>query len=555
LIGLNSLGFKNHVFLVLALGFFAAGYLIKYYYIDSRQSHSDYVLDITSKVRREIKAADQELDLLTEQIRNDGFISFSGLSSESPYFYFVFKNKKLGYWSGYRYNFSYPTLAGDSPLDFLDLKNGKFLVIRRDITIKSDQFEIFYLIPLYVRFNIENDYVKSFFNRTIFPNPDLIIRNNTGDQPEQGAIYDQDDGYLFSVEFGPDYHLVNRAILKVLIPVFSISTLLTLIYLIFWVKYFAINEKFGIGLVLFTAGLLAIRAGMIFFDFPYGFRPYQYQVFDPRFFASSSINPSLGDLLLNTICLLLIIFYFFRYFTATELYKKIYQGGKVSNYLFSVLAILITFFSLFSIPYLFQLIYENSQISLTISAPDGFQSLKLTGFIIFAILSLIFFQISHLSFKVVSRLANYAPKGFFLRFLSGALVFLVLSILLKIPILVALVVNLGYFTVLYFFGLPRFLVAPRYPTFLYFFVCSIACAVVGSYSVYSLEKQREIRNKVRFANQFLIENDHLAEYLLNNSVQKIKRDPFIKNSFLSPFASKEAIEQKNPKGISAQVLR
>ena len=102
----------------------------------------------------------------------------------------------------------------------------------------------------------------------------------------------------------------------------------------------------------------------------------------------------------------------------------------------------------------------------------------------------------------------------------------------------------SWFIILELTSLSSYLTRIRYKTFLYFFSGIIAMGVIGSVAIYRFENEREFESRQRFATQFLIENDNLAEFLLSEVNSKLKDDVFIQSRMASPFLSKDIIKSK-----------
>ena len=72
----------------------------------------------------------------------------------------------------------------------------------------------------------------------------------------------------------------------------------------------------------------------------------------------------------------------------------------------------------------------------------------------------------------------------------------------------------------------------------------IVSAILVSFSIYILEKEKTIENLKTYAYQNLIDEDIFAEYLINEAVNEVLSDPFISYWMTSPFVSKEIISRK-----------
>ncbi|MEO0334168.1 MAG: hypothetical protein AAF223_21275, partial [Bacteroidota bacterium] len=121
---------------------------------------------------------------------------------------------------------------------------------------------------------------------------------------------------------------------------------------------------------------------------------------------------------------------------------------------------------------------------------------------------------------------------------------LLLSTLGLPPTFAMVILGGAYFIVLYLFDLPRFLTRLSYITFLYVFAGALASAAACAIAAYDMYEIETLDNKQKFANQLVLDNDILGEYLLREAGERIKGDPLIKNRLFSPLASKDIIRQK-----------
>src|SRR5690606_22697900 len=81
-------------------------------------------------------------------------------------------------------------------------------------------------------------------------------------------------------------------------------------------------------------------------------------------------------------------------------------------------------------------------------------------------------------------------------------------------------------------------------TFLTFFFGCLVGAVITGAAAYQDIRKEEIQSKIKFANQVLLEEDVMAEFLIADVMSKVSEDVFIKKRLMDPSQSKEPIEQK-----------
>src|SRR5690606_24078047 len=127
--------------------------------------------------------------------------------------------------------------------------------------------------------------------------------------------------------------------------------------------------------------MISVRIIMIFFYFPQSFS--EINLFDPTMYASSLVNPSLGDLLLNVVCSLVVLAMILGVLGRKRFLIRFLQfKKKYSDWIFLILvysistALMAMFFSLFSN------IVNNSQWNLNILDLPTFDHLKAISLVI-----------------------------------------------------------------------------------------------------------------------------------------------------------------------------
>ncbi len=535
---MNTFYQPRHVLIFLSVATLVIGLVLQFFFLENRSLPSVFVKKIEQNIQREIAKQEsllQPIVLLYDTIKNP---SFSALSLPSRIPFYVFKDGKLHYWSDHRYVPDYADIAGDYSIRYAELSKGKYIISKAQV---DDDVEIFAFLPLFIASEIDNNYFFSGYNKSMFQNDNLQIIK--GDSTIENAITTQEGAYLFSVKFGNNYKLTNQPIHVILVFIFLLSISFACMYTWKWMAFFIDKARYESGLMVLLLGIIVVRGGMLHFDFPFALL--EFDIFNARFYASSSINPSLGDLLLNVIALLLVCIYIFKYYYKFYLYRYLLKQSQYEKTLISILFVLLGYLALYFQYSVLKNIYYHSQLSLDITTSVNFPLPKIISLIIFIINATIYFLIAHVIFKVFIRISRDSIFILSYNFAGGTLLFITLANLMEINFLVITLINMIYFLILYFLRLPRHMSNIKYTTFVYFFVGALISAMIGSYSVYSFEHTKNINNKQRFASQLLIEHDILGEALLFEAQEKIREDNFIRNKLFSFFSSsKDGIQQK-----------
>lgn len=527
----------RHLFLLLSLFALGLALVFRFILLDEKQNETSYIEEISENLNEELDMMEKQLHPIISGYASGGKFSFADFNYDIHYPYYIYKEGKLHYWSDHRYVPNYAELSGDYRLKYAELQQGSYIVSR---FVPEENIEIFSLLPLFITSEIDNNFFFSGFNKAIFQNDNLQIRYS-GQQAEHAVTTDE-GAYLFSVQFGDGYTLRNQPFHVILLIIVSASIVLVLVYIWLWVRYFVHLGNYAWGFIVLLIGIILIRGGMLLFSFPFSI--IELDLFNSRFYASSGINPSLGDLFLNVIGLLLPCIYVFNFYFKFQLYKYLLNRTKFEKTLFSLFFVLLGYLALYFQYSVLKNIYYHSQLSLDITASIDFPLPKIITLIIFIINATIYFLVAHVIFKVFLRISRGSFFVLSYNFAGGTLLFITLANLMEVNFIVIACVNLVYFLILYLLQLPRHMAKIKYTTFIYIFMGALISAVIGAYSVYTFEHLKTINNKQRFAEQLLVENDILGESLLFEAQEKIREDNFIRNKMFSLFSSKDGIQQK-----------
>ncbi|MTI21260.1 HAMP domain-containing histidine kinase [Fulvivirga sp. RKSG066] len=499
---------------------------------------TEYLQTVEERLGNEVGSLQKDLVDVLEYLERQRQIDFSQIQLDTEYPFYIYNNGRLVYWSDYRYVPDYRYISGNYRLRFVSTVRKDFLA--RRWAISGTRFEVFAFVPLYNNYKVDNNYVQSGFNRKIFSDQKLKINSLQHAEGTPVCAISDDDNCYFKVEFASDY-VQNRVYLNgILAILLGCGILLIAIWAYLLARSYAKGDVERGFLTLVTL-LLLLRSGMLAFNFPA--RWISSSLFDSRFFASSSINPSLGDLLLNLTAALFLCLYLFNNYHKFSLSNKFLKAQGLKTRVVSVILAGLMILVL-HIEYLaFQTIYHNSQITFDINQSINFELNRVVGFLIFIILSIAIFFVHHVLYKLFEK-RNKRKRDFFTNYAVGAALFAIINLIIGQQFFEVLAISVGLTLTLYITALPNYLTKVRYNTFLYFFTIIIGTAILGAFAVFKFEKEREFERKQKFATQFLIDNDNLAEYLLSELNKKLEDDVFIQSTMASPFLSKSIIKSK-----------
>ena len=535
---LNS-GAPKHVFFLISVIALLLTALLRFLFISQIQTPALFLENINEQVYHELEDLEQEQENIINKLNRKGFVAFRPLNDEFKYPFYLFRKGETAYWSNNQFVPNYATISGNYDLRFIGIKQGQYLVSKKIVEVDSLDYELFSFLPVFYDSPIDNFYFKSGFNPDLFQSSSVVLQ--TYPILEKQAIY-YNDQYIFSIEFGPDYQLSNEPVQYIIVVLIAITLLSLLAYIVSWVKFFVDKRAIEAGFVFLAFGAFVIRSIMLYLEYPFSY--VDLSLFNPIYYTSSAFNPSLGDLLLNSVFLLSLVGYVFRYFHLSSLYKRILKLSELNKSLVTAVLVLLVHYALFLQFIIIRSFYNNSTWSLDITAEIEFPFLKVICFLIFFVGVSCYFLVAHVVYMVAIKVNRKNSVQLLSAYAAGVFVYMTISLIVGDPFFLIALINAVYFGLLSLLQLPPYLAKVRYNSFLYLFVAAMVCALLGGISIADFEKRRMIEDKHRFANQLLLKNDVLGEYLLTEIISGISDDAFILSKMKSPFSDKEDVKTK-----------
>lgn len=533
---------KKHLFLFLSLFFILLTLVIGYFWADKNSQTNDkpYLQSISKIINKELGVVIKETNNIVQDIKESKVVNFSNLLHAHKYPYYVFKDKELYFWSDNTFIPSYEVLSGSNKHKVVALRNGKYLSYKDKIVKGGTVWEVIAFLPLSKEYSIENNYIKSSLNPEVFNT--LPYRVNTLFSQQGNNIYTSSGDFLFSVEIPKNHNYKNDTIMLLMVALSSVGIIFLFLYLIEVVLWVRSKNKTDLSIVVLFFGLMLFRWAMLALNYPFSF--YDFDLFNSKFFASSSVSPSLGDVLLNAIVIVVFSWYLLNNYFYTNAFKNLLRINKFWKNVVSVALVVISFYALYLVFYTLGILSYHSQWSLDITVDINFNIFRIISILIFIATFIVYFIFTHIFFRIFLSLTNASKRETIVKFILGAVLFSVISYLFLEFYFVLIVIQSVYFLFLFYLKLPKAVGKLKYSTYIYYLSCALICAATGAYSIYNQNIKKSIFDKQHFATNLLFKNDVFGEYLLNEASVKIRSDNFIKHRLLAPFSSKAIIEHK-----------
>ena len=396
------------------------------------------------------------------------------------------------------------------------------------------------LLPLHIARSGQNSYIQATYNQNIFSTENNTIQILS--DPSGIPITCKNGEFLFSIKLGEPVLVKSMTVYQIILFLSSLAIICLLYYLYQVVRYFLRQYRYNKALLVMVIGLVAIRSGMLLFDFPAAIL--DFNIFNPKLYASSDLNRSLGDLFFNELVLLTIVLFIFKNYHKFPWHNDLISARKSTKSMVSIAWIMSSIFLLYLQYYVITLFY-HSQWSLDIASVMDFNFVKFLSLLIIVINALIFFLITHVALTESIRLLGDELNPLIVHYCSAALLFITTSLIFQWSWPVIIVLSITYMALLYTLNITNYLGQFNYISFLYLFLGSLLCAVVGAYAINSHEQKENISRKQQLADELLNERDVLGEFLLSEASDKIQSDLFIINQMMfNPYTSADAIIRK-----------
>jgi len=385
-------------YLIVSIIFFIFIYVIDCLYKENNNSSR-----ITKKVETVFQKKEAEAEMVLSQLVRDRTIVTNKLnrkSHEEKYelnlpndlAILVYIKDSLVFWSDNSIPFllNYYTKNNDHS-DILRLKNGWYDLHKKN---RGDSL-IVGLILLKHEYLFQNDYLKNEFQKDFPTSSQVKIVLSKGINP----IFSANGDYRFSLVF-PEEMQEKRDRSALLLLCFIIGGLFSLIFLFKLYQPFTLFSKNGIlFIVCYSLDVLIIRLIQYYLRFPYSL--YKTDLFGPALYSSSVLLPSLGDVIINSILILVISYVFYLRWPKTNSFETRSSGIRGLAFL-TTLCFLIAGF--LAIVYFIHDFILNSSLPLNLQNISGIKAESFYGIFIFWTL---WFSYLMVSWRLLSNCLTY----------------------------------------------------------------------------------------------------------------------------------------------------
>lgn len=516
--------------------------LILNFFVFSKTDEEVFFEALQAKIHKVDREFDEDFIQVLMDVRPEDSLSFRVISDHAhqhPYF-ILDENQRLVFWSDYALTLDLSMLEFSQEYQLIEDPYGDFVAKVRKFKRNSRDYYLIHAVRIVRPGSIDNDYISSGPNPDFFGNDRFQLFTNSSEGTFQ--VLSLTGKPIFGVNFLPGYQLVGR-VYNVPLVIFFISVFLLYFLLSFdflkkkWSKGYP-WQTIGYGFLIF----LVIRVLMIYSGFPGIF--FEFELFDPTNYASSVVNPSLGDLLLNTLGLGVILGLIVFQLVKKQVIDKASGWNWLRNRLLGSLVVFLICALFYSISWFLprDLIFNSQWVLEITSIPsfDWFQGLSLL---------ILFVWGAYYVLITLSLFRILVGVGYSRLFLLKALTIFGFSLAVPFGFLgiwwfIAWSAHFVFQATVVWFGLHQNVFRLGFNTFLTFFYAGLIVATINGVSTHQAQRESLVQSKVGFANQNLIENDVMTEFFLGDIFTRIKSDLFIQNRLADPLLSKDPVETK-----------
>lgn len=427
----------------------------------------------------------------------------------------VYKNDSLVFWTNNR--LAPETLISEleDGSNFLKFRNGWYELIKKE----EGDFVLIGVLPVKAEFSYQNRFLENEYNPELkIPGHIRLLQRSV---PGTEDIRSLEGNYLFSISADPSGMRRNATYPEVIAWIFIL--LFSYLAIDTFAKYLVKKNRLAAAFSLVFFTILGFRLVTLYLQIPDVF--YSMNIFKTELYTSTLFFPSLGDIVLNSLLGVWMIYFTFRHIRSFEFRL----GHTWLRYLLSLLFIFIIYGYTDYLSSVFERLIVNSDISFDVTNILSFSRYSILGFIALAVSLYSFFLLTDI-FLTVFHKFHFTAIQKILILATGVFIYTLYKVAIdRVDLL--LLSNTAYVVLL-----DRFKFRRKYyltfPTVV--FILGIF-SLVASTKLNKFIKEREMADRKELARKLAVENDPVAEHLFSEVAKRLQNDTYIKSHFRNAF--------------------
>jgi two-component system nitrogen regulation sensor histidine kinase NtrY len=320
---------------------------------------------------------------------------------------------------------------------FKDLVNGSFVVIKSRLIFPdmSNNIIAHVMIPVKSQYYLETDYLMDEFVHDEDASKKVEISLKATEYP----IQSESGKTLFYLQRKSH---TNLAVTDTLTIVLRMAALIFLLVFIHLTGEAIVHKSRGLyGVIFFSGAMFLVRYLLFKFGNLFSFR--QFPLFDPTIYGANNLNPSLGDLLINSIMVCWIVLFTWYNLGPRQRIPSFLSGKRI--YAAGFVALFVLVFATFQLANVVRSLVADSKISFNVTDFFGLDVYTVIGLIVLALLSLSYYYFTRLLFRFIfTAFKDHYYYVYFSLLLVGLLYLTLRSgnpiVLFHLPVLIWLLV-------------------------------------------------------------------------------------------------------------------
>ncbi|MBC5773762.1 GHKL domain-containing protein [Pontibacter sp. KCTC 32443] len=469
-------------------------------------------------------------------------ISFSSLLSKAEYPTLVYKNNNLLFWSDHSVNTDLDMIPEAKKVGIVSSEYGSLIVVPH----QARGYQIYVYIPLEIDYRIRNEYLNKTLSKEIFAEPlTSIVLDERSKLPQ---IKSPDGEYLYSVNLTQPEVDESRQIIQLILLLSGLA-----LYIAAAIAY-CVQEirrrNYGRGVITLLVLMIVLRIMLLLLNLPFAIA--DIELFDPKLYAASRWSPSLGDLGLNMLLLLLVSVAGLYLYSRYDMQAQLKLLPRKQSRIVAVCCILSLYMLLIVLFRFYYGIYHNSPLILDINHSMEFTKYKV---ILYSIMLLHTLALCGFTYMLATTfiVLIYKEKKYWayrLLLLIG-LTLLLIAVLANLKFWTVMIVGTLFWFIIILSAQHKNIVSAAYRSYLFIFLVIMMSALIGAFALFR-HYQSEVRQyKQAFASGIMQGNDVVGEYFLDEVASQIAADELIRSKMLGPYVDASFIKRK----ITKQYLR
>lgn len=532
------------ILLLLSVLFFIATAAIHFNFVTVPAFFSEHQKEVEAIQQRTsqcIAKAKIQSILIGKKLQTDQ-ISFSSLIGKTDYPTLVYKNNRIVFWSGHAAITDLDAAPEIKRTGLVSSEYGSFIAVPH----QTKAYKILVYIPLEIDYRIKNEFLNKALSDEIFKEPVAGIISDP--RVELPQISSPQGNYLYSVDLDQDSADESRQAIQLILLLLGILFYIAaaVVYCVQQVKRY----KYGRGVITLLVMLVLLRILLLVFNLPFAIT--DAELFDPRLYAASRWSPSIGDLALNMLLLVIVavagLYLFFKYDMLGQLK---YNRPKRSR-LVIVCCILALYLLLIVLFRFYYGIYHNSPLILDINQSLEFTRYKLILYSIMLLHTMAFCGFAYMLTTTAVLLLYKEDKFWAFRvLLLMALLLMLVAVMAQQQFWGVILIGTFFWLIIIISAQHKNVFSTAYRSYLFMLLVIMMSALTGAFAMFRHYQNEVKQYKQAFGSSILQGNDVVGEYFLDEVAEKIATDPLIRLKMKGPYVDASFIKRK----ISKQYLR